>query len=247
MRRTINESVRLFSEVFEPSGPVVEIGSLYPPGYEALSNLRPYFMGKEYIGCDIRHGMGVDRIEDAHALSFADHSIKTMLMLEILEHLPYPHKAIEEAWRVLDDDGLLVVSVPFNFRLHGFPTDYWRFTASGIHLLLSEFPDKLVFALGPKLKPAFIFAVAAKKASSDFADKKTRFQSKVQEAFQHSWLRGYVSVLKERGRDFLGLLLGRANLSVTFFDPTQGGGYVPSLNDAAHAQPGDHLANRVDS
>jgi SAM-dependent methyltransferase len=244
MRRAINESIRLFSDVFEPSGPVVEIGSLYQPGHETLSNLRPYFKGKEYIGCDIRHGLGVDRIEDAHALSFTDRSIKTMLMLEILEHLPYPNKAIEEAWRVLDYDGLLVISVPFNFRLHGFPTDYWRFTASGIHLILSEFPEKLVFALGPKLKPAFIFAVATKKASIDFADKKTRFQSKVQEAFQRSRLRGHVSVLKERGRDFLGLLLGRANLSVTFFDPTQGGGYVTSSKDTAHFQPGDHLPNR---
>jgi SAM-dependent methyltransferase len=245
MRRAINESIRLFSEVFEPSGPVVEIGSLYQPGYEALSDLRHYFRGQEYIGCDIRHGLGVDRIEDAHALSFADRSIKTILLLEILEHLPYPNKAIEEAWRVLDYDGVLVLSVPFNFRLHGFPTDYWRFTASGIHVLLSDFPDKVVFALGPQLKPGFIFAVAAKNASREFAERKKKFQARVHDTFRRSWLRGHVSVLKERGRDFLGLLLGRANLSVTFFDPAQGGGYVTSLKDAAHAQPGgDHLANR---
>jgi hypothetical protein len=62
----------------------------------------------------------------------------------------------------VDDRGLLALSVPFNYRLHGFPSDYWRFTASGIHTLLAEFPAKIVFAIGPQLKPAFIFAVATK-------------------------------------------------------------------------------------
>lgn len=228
MRRAINTSARLFSESFKPSGPVVEIGSLYLPGYEELCNVRRYFNGLEYIGCDIRQGLGVDRVEDAQALRFADRSVGTVLLLETLEHLPYPEKAIAEAWRVLRDEGLLALSVPFNYRLHGFPTDYWRFTASGVHTLLSGFPDKLIFALGPQVKPAFIFAVAAKTASGEFRERKAQFQEKVHATF-HSLpyrLQGHISVLKERGRDLLGCLLGRAKLSVSFFDPSEGGGYI---------------------
>ncbi|MEW6083120.1 MAG: methyltransferase domain-containing protein [Chloroflexota bacterium] len=237
MRKAINKSVRLFSEIFEPSGPVVEIGSLYQPGYESLCDLRKYFEGSEYIGCDIRHGLGVDRIEDAQSLSFTDNSIKTVLLLELLEHLPQPHKAVAEARRVLADDGLLVVSVPFNCRLHGYPTDYWRFTASGIHVLLSDFPDKVIFSLGPKVKPAFIFAVAAKAGSDNFAQRKALFQSRAVDLFQHSWMRGYTSVLKERARDLLGLMLWRADLSVTFFNPEQSGGYLPSPSYESQSQP----------
>lgn len=240
LRQSINTSVRLFSEIFEPRGPVVEIGSLYQPGYDELSNLRRYFVGKEYIGCDIRQGLGVDRIEDAHALSFADRSVGTMLMFEILEHLPHPGKAISEAWRVLDDQGLLALSVPFNYRLHGFPTDYWRFTASGIHALLSDFPDKVVFALGPQLKPAFIFAVAAKCSSDEFTEKKAKFQEEIHDTFRRFWLRGYFSVLKERGRDFFGFLLGRAKLSARFFDPAQAGGYTSSLSKIEHIGFGEN-------
>jgi SAM-dependent methyltransferase len=226
MRRAINASVRLFSEIFEPAGPVVEIGSLYLPGHDALCNLRPCFKGREYIGCDIRHGLGVDRIEDAHALSFIDNSVGTLLIFETLEHLPYPQKAITEAHRVLRDDGLLALSVPFTYRLHAFPTDYWRFTASGIHVLLSGFPDKVIFALGPRLKPAFIFAVATKNVSRDFTERKIQFQSKIRETFRNSRPREYISILMERSRDFFGLLLGRAQLSATFFDPSQDGGYI---------------------
>jgi len=126
----------------------------------------------------------------------------------------------------LVDRGLLALSVPFNYRLHGFPSDYWRFTASGIYTLLEDFPDKVVFAVGPQLKPAFIFAVATTTACREFADKNARFQSMIQNAFRQSRFRGHVSVLKERARDFLGHLLGRAHLSVTFYDPTIPAWYV---------------------
>ncbi len=226
MRRAIKKAVKLFSETFEPQGTIIEIGSCYLPGYENSFNLRPYFNNREYLGCDIREGLGVDRIEDAQALSFGDAALGTVLMFEILEHLPNPQKAVAETHRVLRDDGLLAISVPFTYRLHGFPSDYWRFTASGVHQLLADFPDKIVFSLGPKVKPAFIFAVAGKSASPEFARQKTLFQERVQETFRESRMRGYVSVLKERGRDFFGHLLGRADMSVNFFDSSMDGGYI---------------------
>jgi methyltransferase family protein len=100
MRRAIRLSVRTFSQTFDPPGLIVENGAYYPPGYEALCDLRPFFQGRTYIGCDIRSGHGVDRIEDAQALRFADQSVGTVLLLDVLEHLPYPHKAIAEAHRV---------------------------------------------------------------------------------------------------------------------------------------------------
>src|SRR5258707_14425115 len=111
MRRAVNLSARLFSEIFHPVGPVVELGSFYTPEYQALSDLRPYFLDQEYIGCDIRPGPGVDLIEDAQNLSFPDKSVGTLLLFELLEHLPHPHKAIAQAQRVLNDDRLLAPSV----------------------------------------------------------------------------------------------------------------------------------------
>ena len=225
MMRATNTAVRLFAEVFDPPGPVVEIGALHLPGFEAVCDVRPYFPGREFIGCDIRPGLGVDRLEDAERLNFAGGSIGTVLLFEILEHLPDPARAISEAGRVLSEDGLLALSVPFSYRLHGYPSDYWRFTASGIAVLLTDFPDKVIFALGPRVKPSFIFAVAAKRGSGEFAERKGRFRARVEESFRRSRGEGFVSAFKERGRDFFGLLLGRADLSATFFEPGQPGGY----------------------
>jgi SAM-dependent methyltransferase len=228
MRRAIRKSIEQFAREFEPSGPIVEIGSLYLPGYEHLSNLRPLFAGEEYLGCDIRRGLGVDRIEDANSLTFQESSVGAVLMFEILEHLPAPARALEEARRVLREDGVLAMSVPFHYRIHGFPTDYWRFTSSGVYELLSNFADKAVFAVGPRLKPAFIFAVAAKSPTPEFARKTALFRRAVADHFQRTRWRGNLSLLKERGRDFIGHLLGRAEMSVQFYDPSHGGGYVVS-------------------
>lgn len=225
MMRAINTSVRLFAEAFEPPGPVVELGSCYPPGYAWLCDLRPYFPGREFVGCDLRTGDGVDRIEDAQRLSFDDSSVGTMLLFEILEHVPDPAAAIAEASRVLRDDGVLALSTPFNYPLHAFPDDYWRFTPSGMYRLLEPFFDKVVFALGPRAKPAFVFAVAAKTASSAFGAQKRLFQERVEETFRRTRFRGYTSVLRRTGRDWLGTALGRGQLGAAFFDPTAAGGY----------------------
>src|SRR5215471_4075808 len=97
MRRAVNLSARLFAEIFRPVGPVVELGAFFPLAEKRRANLRPYFLDQEYIGCDIRRGPGVDLIEDAQDLSFPDKSVGTLLMFELLEHLPHPQKAIAEA------------------------------------------------------------------------------------------------------------------------------------------------------
>ncbi|MCP9485239.1 MAG: class I SAM-dependent methyltransferase [Gaiellaceae bacterium MAG52_C11] len=227
MMRAINTSVRLFGEVFDPPGPVVELGSYYPPGYDWLSDLRPYFPGREYVGCDLRAGNGVDRIEDVQELSFDDSSVGTMLEFEILEHVPDPDRAISEANRVLREDGLFALSTPFNHGLHAFPDDYWRFTASGMDRLLAPFPDKVIFALGPRRRPAFVFAVAAKTASAEFEARKRLFQERVEDTFRRTRLRGYSSVLRRTGRDWLVSALGRGELGAAFFDAAAGGGYFP--------------------
>lgn len=226
MNRAVNTSVRLFSEAFDPRDPVVELGSLYLPGWEDVADLRPLFPGREYIGCDIRKGLGVDRIEDAQALSFDEGSVGTVVMCEILPHLPRPNQAISEARRVLRDDGLLAVSVPFRYRINGFPSDYWRFTSSGLYTLLEGFADTCVFALGPQGNPGVVFGVAAKRRSDEFSAAKERFQRLVHEEFARSRLRAHLSVMKRASREVVGTLLGRTNLGVAFFDPAQGGGYL---------------------
>lgn len=225
MNRAVNTCVRLFAEAFQPSGPILEVGSLYVPGAEGLSDLRPFFSGRPYVGCDIRHGLGVDQIEDVEQLSFADETFGAALLCEVISHLPCPQRAISELRRVLRPDGLLAVSTPFDFRLNGFPSDYWRFTSAGLSVLLGDFPAQRVFALGPRVNPAVVFAVAAKQDSDAFAAAALRFQESVTETFHRARFQGHLRTLERASRELAGVLLGRAHLGVQFYERGQRGGY----------------------
>jgi SAM-dependent methyltransferase len=226
VNRAVNTAMHVFAETFDPPGPVLELGSFYLPGWEDLADLRPYFRGRDYIGCDIRPGLGVDRIEDAERLSLADASIGTALICDMLPHTPHPHRVVAEVLRVLSDDGLFATSAAFNYRINAFPTDYYRFTASGLDTLLEGFEARRVFALGPRVKPRFAFAVAAKRSNPDFLERLPLFEQGIRDAFKRRRLQAHLNEMATAGRDLLGCMLGRADIGVRFYEPQNGGGYL---------------------
>jgi len=238
MRRAIRRCVEVFAECFEPSGPVVELGARYEPGYAWLGDMRPLFPGRPFIGCDIRQGPGVDRLEDAEQLRLQDASAGTVLLFEVLEHLRHPHRAVAEVRRILRPDGLLAVSVPFHYRIHGFPSDYWRFTAAGVQTLLADFGGSIVCDVGPRLKPAFIFAIATPEPSQAFEMACRRFPPLLEATMRRRRARGMASVLKERARDLFGALIGRGELGVRFFDPSQPARYARDFPARPPTDPG---------
>src|SRR5512145_2648422 len=118
-------NVRAFAEAavaaYGPQGPVYEFGAYQVAGQEAINNLRGLFPQTEYVGCDLRFGPGVDRIEDLAGLSLADATAGTILCLDTLEHVFEVRRAVSEMIRVLRPGGLLIVSVPLDFHIHEHP------------------------------------------------------------------------------------------------------------------------------
>lgn len=55
---------------------------------------------------------------------------------QVLEHVRDPHLAVRNLAGLVRPGGLVLVSTPFLVRLHDHPEDHWRFTPSGMRLLL---------------------------------------------------------------------------------------------------------------
>jgi len=67
---------------------------------------------------------------------FKTSSFDIVISTWVIEHLSEPRRFFFEAYRVLAEVGILVVTAPFIHRVHGSPFDYWRFTDTALmHLV----------------------------------------------------------------------------------------------------------------
>lgn len=76
-----------------------------------------------------------DMLYDGRRLPFEDRSFDTVINIQVLEHTPHPAALVAEMARVLKDDGVLILSAPFQFRLHEQPHDYYRYSPHGLRVL----------------------------------------------------------------------------------------------------------------
>jgi SAM-dependent methyltransferase len=164
MNQFIHGVVQAIAETFPFPDPILEIGSYQVPGQERLAELRSLFPGRAYLGIDRRAGPGVDCIADVEDLPQPDASVGAVLALNTFEHVPHFWRGFEEIYRVLRPDGMLLLSVPFYFHEHSYPSDYWRFTPEALELLLADYPSKLLGWHGPPRRPLGVWALACREA-----------------------------------------------------------------------------------
>jgi len=162
--------VQAVAESFDLPEPILEVGSYQVEGQEQLCELRGLFPGKRYLGVDARPGPGVDRVENVEALSLPDASVGTVLAMSTFEHVRHFWRGFEEIRRVLRPGGALLVSCPFYFHRHSFPSDYWRFTPEALELLLESYPSKLIGWNGPKTRAANVWALAFRAGRGPITD-----------------------------------------------------------------------------
>jgi SAM-dependent methyltransferase len=80
-------------------------------------------------------------------------SMDFILCTETLEHVATPDIFLKEAFRALKPGGRILLTVPFAARWHFIPYDYWRYTPSGLDLLLTQagFFNNRIYARGNQL------------------------------------------------------------------------------------------------
>jgi len=152
----------LVAETFDCPGPVYEFGSYQVEGQEGYANLRELFATKTYVGCDMRPGPGVDRVEDVTAISLPDGSAGTVLCIETFEHVFAVSKAFDEVFRLLKPGGIFVITSPLNFRIHGYPDDYWRMTPSCLRRHVSPYAARVTGYQGYHAFPHTVMGVGLK-------------------------------------------------------------------------------------
>jgi SAM-dependent methyltransferase len=162
MRGSIKQFVEIIDDTLLIPEPIYEFGSLQVPGQEGFADLRPLFAGKEYVGCDMQEGPGVDRILNLHKIDLPSETAGTVLMLDTLEHVEFVRRATEEAHRILKPEGILVISSIMNFPIHNYPHDYWRFTPEAFKSLLKLFDSCIVDFAGDKKFPHTVVGIGFK-------------------------------------------------------------------------------------
>ena len=77
-------------------------------------------------------------------LPFADAEFDTILLSDVLEHIPRPEHLWEEIVRLLAPGGKLIMNVPFLYWLHEQPHDYYRYTEFALRRFVDQSGMRLV-------------------------------------------------------------------------------------------------------
>lgn len=124
------------------AGPYLEVGS---KDQGSAKDLKPLFADAgDWVGVDIEGGHGVDVTLDLTAdfgevdSALSGRRFGTVFCFSTLEHCKQPFRMAGNLTRLLRPDGHLVLSVPFAFKFHAFPSDYWRFTPEGVKILFPK-------------------------------------------------------------------------------------------------------------
>ncbi len=147
---------RIYRNLPEPPSTNFEYAEVRPSPFELLpanpiiydigsKNARAGYLGGTPPGAtvictDIQPGPGIDIVADAQDMpQIPSESADCVLLVSVLQHLPSPQKAVDEAFRVLRPGGIVYVNVPFIFVYHRDPEDFNRFSVPGLEFLCSRF------------------------------------------------------------------------------------------------------------
>ena len=95
---------------------------------------KKYFsqFAEKYTGVDwskTLHNSGADIVSDLNIkLEIDDEIADSIISLSVMEHLYAPQIFLNESFRILKKGGNMVLQVPWQWRIHEAPHDYFRYT-----------------------------------------------------------------------------------------------------------------------
>ena len=111
------------------SGRLLDLGCGKVPLYGAYKNLVTDNTCVDW-GNSLHDNPFLDQQCDlTQPLPFSDGEYNTVILSDVLEHIPEPGHLMGEIARVLASGGTLIMNVPFMYWLHEEPYDYYRYTS----------------------------------------------------------------------------------------------------------------------
>jgi SAM-dependent methyltransferase len=93
----------------------------------------------KYIGVDLpENHLAEVHINAKGKIEMEDQSIDLVLSTQVLEHVEDPLFYLSESFRVLKPGGKLILSTHGYWMYHPDPTDYWRWTSTGLKKIVEE-------------------------------------------------------------------------------------------------------------
>lgn len=109
--------------------------------YGSKVDRRTLYDGAEVVGVDLQGGTGVDLVADLESVAVGkfDH----VDCCSMLEHCQRPWRVAENLEDSLTLGGSILISVPFVWRVHAYPSDYWRMTREAMPILFPRISWRL--------------------------------------------------------------------------------------------------------
>lgn len=115
-------------------GRTLVVGSKVYGGKEDRRSLYP-----NAIGLDLEAGEGVDIVHDLeNAMPDYHGAFNHIDCVSVLEHVKRPWKMAKNIQGMMAEGATLLISVPFSWRIHAYPSDYWRITAEALPVLFPQ-------------------------------------------------------------------------------------------------------------
>ena len=143
-------------------GTLIDLGCGKAPLYEFY---------KDYVECvtcvDWQHSVHENPFTDQTCdlngrLPFDDSSYDTILLSDVLEHIAEPENLWLEMTRILKSGGVLILNVPFLYKIHEMPFDYFRYTEFSLRRFAERSQLNIVLLKGMGGLPEVITDLVAK-------------------------------------------------------------------------------------
>jgi SAM-dependent methyltransferase len=134
MRKRIEWIIEKYLKNKHSNSTLVDFGCGIKPYYNLFF---PYV--SKYLGADIEGNPDADIIiSQNNVIPLDNNSIEIVLSNQVLEHVNSPDLYLGECFRILKNDGLLIISTHGYWMYHPDPNDYWRWTSSGLKKIITS-------------------------------------------------------------------------------------------------------------